>query len=157
MQSEQSVPAYLTDDFSLYLENMTSLADPENPELLSNYLSNLFEQLKAMPLLFSGMVDQLAMSISSKIKIDSKNLAKIDLSQEPTWADVKPFIGVHNDARSCITEVMTHAEQELKIAVLLIHFYNSYDSTPIDDQEVDEQIDDFSNYDDEINDFDENY
>lgn len=157
MQSEQSVPAYLTDDFSLYLENMTSLADPENPELLSNYLSNLFEQLKAMPLLFSGMVDQLAMSISSKIKIDSKNLAKIDLSQEPTWADVKPFIGVHNDARSCITEVMTHAEQELKIAVLLIHFYNGYDSTPIDDQEVDEQIDDFSNYDDEINDFDENY
>lgn len=157
MQSEQSVPAYLTDDFSLYLENMTSLADPENPELLSNYLSNLFQQLKAMPLLFSGMVDQLAMSISSKIKIDSKNLAKIDLSQEPTWADVKPFIGVHNDARSCITEVMTHAEQELKIAVLLIHFYNSYDSTPIDDQEVDEQIDDFSNYDDEINDFDENY
>ena len=110
-----------------------------------------------MPLLFSGMVDQLAMSISSKIKIDSKNLAKIDLSQEPTWADVKPFIGVHNDARSCITEVMTHAEQELKIAVLLIHFYNGYDSTPIDDQEVDEQIDDFSNYDDEINDFDENY
>jgi len=56
MQSEKKVPDYLADDFSLYLENMDSLADPENPELLTNYLSNLFEQLKQMPLLFSGMV-----------------------------------------------------------------------------------------------------
>ena len=46
MPSEKNLPDYLADDFSLYLENMTSLADPENPDLLSNYLSNLFEQLK---------------------------------------------------------------------------------------------------------------
>lgn len=155
MQTEQIIPEYLSDDFSLYLENITSLADPENPDLLSNYLANLFEQLKASPLLFSGMVDQLAMAISSKIKIDSKNLIKVNLKQEPSWAEVKPFVGVHADARACITDVMTHAEQDLKIAVLLIHFYNSYDATPI--KEEDEQIDDFSNYDYETNDFDENY
>ena len=103
------------------------------------------------------MVDQLAMAISSKIKIDSKSLAKVNLKQEPSWAEVKPFVGVHADARACITDVMTRAEQDLKIAVLLIHFYNSYDTTPIKYQEEDEQIDDFSNYDYETNDFDENY
>ena len=59
MQSETSVPDYLTDDFSLFLENMTSLADPENPDLLASYLSNLFEQLKQMPLLFNGMIDSI--------------------------------------------------------------------------------------------------
>ena len=100
MQSETSIPDYLTTDFSMYLENMTSLADPENPDLLSNYLSSLFEQLKTMPLLFSGMVDQLAMAISTKVRIDSDNLAKIALKIEPTWADVKPFVGVHADARA---------------------------------------------------------
>ena len=76
MQPETTIPDYLAEDFSLFLENMSSLADPENPDLLSNYLSNLFEQLKQTPLLFNGMVDQLAMAISTKIRLDSKNLAK---------------------------------------------------------------------------------
>ena len=74
MQVETNLPDYLTDDFSMYLENMNSLTDPENPDLLSNYLLNLFEQLKQMPLLFEGMADQLAMAISTKVRIDSKNL-----------------------------------------------------------------------------------
>tara|TARA_R110001583_G_scaffold35972_1_gene118873 strand:+ start:3098 stop:3559 length:462 start_codon:yes stop_codon:yes gene_type:complete len=153
MQSEISVPEYLTDDFALYLENMTSLADPENPDLLSNYLSNLFAQLKIMPLLFNGMVDQLAMAVSTKIKIDSKNLTKIELTEEPSWAEVKPFVGVHADARDCVTEIMTHAEHDLKTAVLLIHFYNGYDATPLKAQEDEhDQLDD-----NEFNDYDENY
>lgn len=158
MQTEQSLPDYLTDDFSLYLENMTSLADPENPDLLANYLSNLFEQLKSMPLLFNGMVDQLAMAISTQIKVDSKQLAKMNLTQEPSWSEVKPFVGVHADARPCITEIMTHAEQDLKIAVLLIHFYNNYDATPIKSQDdEDEQLNDYETNDYEVNDFDDNY
>ncbi len=153
MQSEKKVPDYLADDFSLYLENMDSLADPENPELLTNYLSNLFEQLKQMPLLFSGMVDQLAMAISTKVRIDSKNLAKVDLNDEPAWGDIKPFVGVHNDARACITEIMADAEQDLKTAILLIHFYNSYDATPMAaDEDENDSFDD-----DEFNDYDENY
>jgi len=153
MQPETNLPDYLSDDFSMYLENMTSLADPENPDLLKNYLSDLFEQLKQMPLLFSGMVDQLAMAISTMIRIDSKNLAKILPTGEPSWNEVKPFVGVHADARGCITEIMTHAEHDLKTAVLLIHFYNGYDATPIkaeDDEYA--QVDD-----DESNDYDENY
>jgi hypothetical protein len=153
MQPETSLPDYLQDDFSLYLENMTSLADPENPDLLANYLSNLFEQLKQMPLLFNGMVDQLAMAISTKVRIDSKNLAKVVLTTEPSWSEIKPFVGVHADARACITEIMTHAEQELKTAILLIHFYTGYDATPIKSEEdEDDQHDDY-----EYNDYDENY
>lgn len=155
MQAETNVPDYLSDDFSMYLENMTSLADPENPDLLANYLSDLFEQLKQMPLLFNGMVDQLAMAIATKIKIDSKNLAKIEFSAEPTWADVKPFIGVHADARACITEIMTHAEQDLKTAILLIHFYNRYDDTPLKAEKDESEYDHVDDY--ESNDFDENY
>jgi hypothetical protein len=152
MQPETKLPDYLTDDFSMYLENMNSLADPENPDLLSNYLTNLFEQLKQMPLLFRGMADQLAMAISTKVRIDSKNLSKIELSANPSWDEVKPFIGVHADARTCITEIMTHAEEDLKTAILLIHFYNRYDATPLKAEE-----DEYAQVDDEHNDYDENY
>ena len=153
MQIETSLPDYLTDDFSMYLENMTSLSDPENPELLSNYLSNLFDQLKKMPLIFNGMVDQLAMAISTKVRIDSKSLAKNELTKEPSWAEIKPFVGVHADARECITEIMTHAEQDLKKAVLLIHFYSSYDAKPLKaEEDEDDQQDDY-----DANDYDENY
>jgi len=153
VQSVKTLPDYLTDDFSMYLENMTSLTDPENPDLLSIYLSNLFAQLKATPLLFTGMIDQLAMAITTKIRIDSKNLALVDLNNEPSWADVKPFVGVHGDARACITEIMNNAEQDLKTAVLLIHFYNGYDATPLKAEEDNyEQVDDYAS-----DDFDENY
>jgi len=153
MPPETNLPDYLAEDFSLYLENMTSLADPENPDLLLNYLSSLFEQLKQMPLLFSGMVDQLAMAISTKIRIDNTKLAKLPLTDNPSWSEVKPFVGVHEDARACITEIMTHAEQDLKTAVLLIHFYSSYDVTPLKTEESEhEQLDDY-----EYNNYDENY
>lgn len=153
MQSDKNIPDYLTDDFSMYLENMASLTDPENPDLLSNYLSNLFQQLNTTPLLFTGMVDQLAMAITTKIRIDSKNLALIDLAEEPSWADVKAFVGVHADARACVTEIMEHAEHELKTAVLLIHYYNRYDATPLKALEDDyDQVDDYAS-----DDFDENY
>lgn len=152
MQTQNAIPDYLSSDFSLYLENMISLTDPENPDLLSNYLSKLFEQLKAMPLLFNGMVDQLAMAISSKVRVDSKNLAKIELTDEPAWSDIKPFVGVHADARACVTEIMTHAEQDLKTAILLIHFYTGYDATPLKAEEYEAEQDEY-----EFNNYDENY
>ncbi|MDO7084461.1 hypothetical protein WNY51_02500 [Pseudocolwellia sp. AS88] len=157
MQTEVSIPEYLSGDFSMYLENMNSLADPENPDLLTNYLSNLFKQLQEMPLLFTGMPDQLAMAIATKVRIDSKSLAKIELSEEPTWADVKAFVGVHADARACITEIMENAEQDLKTAILLIHFYNGYDATPLKAEENDDDDDDYGSNGYESDDYDENY
>jgi hypothetical protein len=87
------------------------------------------------------MVDQLAMAITRSVRIDSKNLAKLDLSQIPLWADIKPFVGVHADARATITQLMADSEDELKTAVLLIHFYNTYDATPLP-PEVEFEIDD---------------
>lgn len=155
MQTQASIPEYLSGDFSMYLENMTSLADPENPDLLTNYVSNLFNQLKEMPLIFTGMVDQLAMAISSQVRIDSKNLAKIDLTQEPSWSDVKPFVGVHANARTCITEIMENAEQDLKTAILLIHFYNNYDATPLKAEE--DESDEYGSEQYDNDDYDENY
>lgn len=155
MPAVTNIPDYISDDFSLYLENMSSLADPENPDLLTNYLSTLFEQLKAMPLIFNGMVDQLAMAIATKVRVDSKKLEKIDLSHEPTWSEVKPFVGVHADARACITEIMADAEQDLKIAILLIHFYNRYDDTPL--KVVDDEENNAHHEYNEYDDYDENY
>ena len=131
MKIETSIPAYLAEDFSMYLENMESLTDPENPDFLTNYLKVLAAQLASSSSVFNGMVDQLAMAITRSVRIDSKNLAKVNLTQQPLWADVKPFVGVHADARATITQLMNHSEDELKTAVLLIHFYNTYDATPL--------------------------
>jgi hypothetical protein len=131
MQFETDIPSYLSDDFSMYLENMESLTDPENPDLLTNYLKVLSAQLALNSSVFNGLVDQLAMAITRSVRIDSKNLAKLDVSQNADWADIKPFVGVHADARATITQLMAHSEDELKTAVLLIHFYNTYDATPL--------------------------
>jgi hypothetical protein len=131
MQSQILIPSYLSDDFSMYLENMESLSDPENPDLLANYLNVLTAQLSLNSSTFNGLVDQLAMAITRSIRIDSKNLAMLDVSQQPAWADIKPFVAVHADARATITQLMEHSEHELKTAVLIIHFYNTYDATPL--------------------------
>ena len=131
MSFETPIPSYLSDDFSMYLENMESLTDPENPDLLTNYLKVLSAQLATDSSVFNGMVDQLAMAITRSVRIDSENLAKVDVSQQPAWADIKPFVGVHADARATITQLMAHSEHDLKTAVLLIHFYNTYDATPL--------------------------
>ena len=142
MKNETSIPAYLADDFSMYLENMESLSDPENPDFLTNYLKVLAAQLASNSSVFNGMVDQLAMAITRSIRIDSKNLTKVDVSQQPLWANIKPFVGVHADARATITELMTHSEHDLKTAVLLIHFYNTYDATPLPPEvEIDDNED----------------
>ncbi len=131
MQSQVIIPSYLSDDFSMYLENMESLSDPENPDLLANYLNVLKAQLSLNSSTFNGLVDQLAMAITRSVRIDSKNLAMLDVSQQPAWADIKPFVAVHADARATITQLMEHSEHELKTALLNIQFYNTYDATPL--------------------------
>ena len=142
MSFETPIPSYLSDDFSMYLENMASLTDPENPDLLTNYLKVLSAQLTSNSSIFNGLVDQLAMAITRSVRIDSKNLANLDVTQPPAWADIKPFVGVHADARATITELMNHSENELKTAVLLIHFYNTYDATPLPALPQDVEVDD---------------
>ncbi|WP_158972640.1 hypothetical protein [Paraglaciecola sp. L3A3] len=131
MKFQTAIPAYLADEFSMYLENMESLTDPENPELLTNYLKVLQAQLATNSSVFTGLVDQLAMAITRSVRINSEKLAKLDITQPPLWADVKPFVGVHTDARATITQLMEHSEDELKMAVLLVHLYNTYDATPL--------------------------
>ncbi|GAA0817083.1 hypothetical protein GCM10009111_17830 [Colwellia asteriadis] len=153
MQNETTIPDYLSEDFFLYLENMESLTDPENPDLLSNYLKVLASQLSQDSSIFTGLIDQLAMAINPSIRINSKELAKLDLNQEPNWSDVKPFVGVHANARATITELMNHSEQALKTAVLLNHFYNSYDATPLASLKDEDE----SEYDTYSDDYDEQY
>jgi hypothetical protein len=97
------------------------------------------------------------MAISTKVRIDSKKLAKVELTAEPSWDEIKPFVGVHADARACITEIMSHAEQDLKTAVLLIHFYNNYDPTPLKSEDEHDQFDSDNSNEYESNDYDENY
>ncbi|MEO9944113.1 hypothetical protein [Paraglaciecola sp.] len=139
MKFDTPIPAYLADEFSMYLENMESLSDPENPDLLRNYLKTLQKQLASNSAIFKGLVDQLAMAITLSVRINSEKLAKVDLTQPPLWADVKPFVGVHADARATITQLMEHSEDDLKTAILLIHLYNTYDSTPLPEEvEVDD-------------------
>ncbi|MEP0175914.1 MAG: hypothetical protein ABJH28_05270 [Paraglaciecola sp.] len=139
MKFDTPIPAYLADEFSMYLENMESLSDPENPDLLRNYLKTLQKQLASNSAIFKGLVDQLAMAITLSVRINSEKLAKVDLTQPPLWADVKPFVGVHADARATITQLMEHSEDDLKAAILLIHLYNTYDSTPLPEElEVDD-------------------
>ncbi|WP_289031240.1 hypothetical protein [uncultured Paraglaciecola sp.] len=139
MKFDTPIPAYLADEFSMYLENMESLNDPENPDLLRNYLKTLQKQLASNSAIFTGLVDQLAMAITLSVRINSEKLAKVDLTQSPLWADVKPFVGVHADARATITQLMEHSEDDLKTAILLIHLYNTYDSTPLPEEvEVDD-------------------
>ncbi|WP_133471247.1 hypothetical protein [Paraglaciecola marina] len=139
MKFDTPIPAYLADEFSMYLENMESLNDPENPDLLRNYLKTLQKQLASNSAIFTGLVDQLAMAITLSVRINSEKLAKVDLTQSPLWADVKPFVGVHADARTTITQLMEHSEDDLKTAILLIHLYNTYDSTPLPEEvEVDD-------------------
>lgn len=134
MKFDAPIPAYLADEFSMYLENMESLSDPENPDLLRNYLKTLQKQLASNSAIFTGLVDQLAMAITLSVRINSEKLAKVDLTQPPLWADVKPFVGVHADARATITQLMEHSEDDLKTAILLIHLYNTYDSTPLPEE-----------------------
>ncbi len=161
MQTKLTIPDYLREDFGMYFENMSSLNDPENPDLLAVYLDNLFEQLKELPLMFADMVDQLAMAITTKVKIDCKGLAALDLTTMPDWSAVKPFVGVHRDARACVTSIMGDAEQALNKAVLLIYYYQGYDATPLElennEQDEDSAWEDYhsNNYDD--NGFDESY
>lgn len=152
MTPNTAIPAYLADEFSMYLENMDSLTDPENPDLLTNYLKVLQAQLATNSSIFTGLVDQLAMAITRSIRINSEKLSKVNLTQQPLWADVKPFVGVHANARATITQLMQHSEDDLKMAVLLVHFYNTYDATPLptevttDDGDYDHSEDPYETY-----------
>jgi hypothetical protein len=157
VQTKLIIPDYLREDFAMYFENMSSLNDPENPDLLAVYLDNLFEQFKELPLMFADMVDQLAMAITTKVRIDYKGFAALDLTSMPDWSAVKPFVGVHSDARACVTSIMDDAEQALNKAVLLIYYYQGYDATPLKSENNEQDEDSPWGDDSNDNDFDENY
>lgn len=129
MQFEKTIPFYLESDFFMFMENMESYNDPKNPDLLKHYTSGLFRQLKTNSSSFSGMVDQLAMAIFTMIRVDAKNIKLMSLESEPDWQELRPFMGVHPDARATIADIMEHSENDLKFAVLLIYFYQNYDSS----------------------------
>jgi hypothetical protein len=97
--------------------------------IFKNYSVGLFGQLTQNSSSFSGMVDQLAIAIFTMIKVDAKHIKHISLDEEPDWQEVRPFIAVHPRARDVISDIMEHSENELKYAVLLIHFYQNYDSS----------------------------
>ena len=145
------VPGYLIDDYHLLTENIESYQDPEKPDLFKNYVDSLLAQLNKTPEFLAGMPDQLAMCLLLVVKLDCAKLSPLSLQTEPTWDDVKTCVSIHKNYRPLLTTLADKFQQSLKIALLLLCFYElgattqEFNAEKDDSEELDEH-DDYEEY-----------
>ena len=123
MSKIEFVPGYLVDDYQLLTENIESYKDPEEPELFNNYVDSLLVQLNKTPGFLAGMPDQLAMCLLFVVKLDSAKLSALSLQSEPAWEDVKTCVNIHKRYRPLLSILAEKFQHQLKIALLLLCFY----------------------------------
>ncbi len=155
MSKAGSIPAYLSNDYDMLMENIESYSDPLAPDSLETYVKGLLRQLESEPAFITDMPDQLALSLLNIVKIDSKKLNLADIDSEPEWDVVRSSVSVHGKYRGLVAELSESVEQQLKIAILLLHLYHT--PAQIDDESIeDAPIDnDDESYDDAPYDSDE--
>ncbi len=117
------VPDYLGDDYRMLIENIESYKDPEDPDLFKNYLDSLLAQLNKTPGFLAGMPDQLAICLLNVVKVDCAKLLPLSLLSEPEWDDVKACVGIHKNYRDLLSTLSNEFQHQLKIALLLLCFY----------------------------------
>ena len=145
------VPGYLADDYHLLTENIESYKDPEEPDLLNNYVDSLLAQLNRTPEFLAGMPDQLAICLLLVVKLDSAKLSLLSLQSEPTWDEVKTCVSIHKRYRPLLSTLVDKFQHPLKIALLLLCFYELDATTQEfhaqeDDSEELEEHDDYEEY-----------
>jgi len=117
------VPAYLADDYQMLIENIESYKDPEDPDLFKNYVDSLLGQLNKTPGFLAGMPDQMAICLLFVVKVDCAKLLPRCLQSEPEWDDVKNCVNIHKNYRELLSTLTDNSQQQLKIALLLLCFY----------------------------------
>ena len=145
------VPGYLVDDYQLLTENIESYKDPEEPDLLNNYVDSLLAQLNKTPGFLAGMPDQLAICLLLVVKLDCAKLSPLCLTSEPTWDEVKTCVSIHKSFRPLLSTLADKFQHQLKIALLLLCFYELGATTQEfnaekDDSEDNEDHQDFDEY-----------
>jgi hypothetical protein len=119
------VPAYLADDYQMLTENIESYKNPEDPDLFKNYVDSLLGQLNKTPGVLAGMPDQLAICLLFVVKLDCAKLLPLCLHSEPEWDDVKACVNIHKNYRELLSTLSDKFQHQLKIALLLLCFYES--------------------------------
>ena len=117
------VPDYLADDYGMLIENIESYKDPEDPDLFKNYIDSLLAQLNKTPGFLAGMPDQLAICLLFVVKVDCAKLLPLSLHSEPEWDDVKTCVNIHKSYRDLLSTLSNKFQHQLKIALLLLCFY----------------------------------
>ena len=145
------VPGYLIDDYQLLTENIESYKDPEEPDLFTNYIDSLLAQLNKTPGFLAGMPDQLAMCLLFVVKLDCAKLSSLSANSEPTWDDVKACVSIHKSYRPLLSILSDKFQHQLKIALLLLCFYELDATTQEFNAEKDEcdEAEDFDEYQDQ--------
>jgi len=138
------VPGYLVDDYQLLTENIESYQDPEEPELFNNYVDSLLAQLNKTPGFLAGMPDQLAICLLLVVKLDCAKLSPLSLHSEPAWDDVKTCVSIHKSYRPLLSTLADKFQHQLKIALLLLCFYELNATT----QEFNAEKDDSEDHED---------
>jgi len=117
------VPDYLADDYRMLTENIESYKDPEDPDLFKNYIDSLLAQLNKTPGFLAGMPDQLALCLLFVVKVDCAKLSPLSSHSEPEWDDVKTCVNIHKKYRALLSTLSDKFQHQLKMALLLLCFY----------------------------------